>query len=295
MLGLVANSKALIDLTINKEDVVNLKNFLTASLLLTGLSTSTLATATATATAAAVSMPDEQKTAIEKIIHDYLVAHPEVLIEASQALQQQQQQVMQKEAQKAIETNADALFAAQLVVPGKPNISVVGNPNGKVTLVEFFDYQCIHCKKMAPVIKELIAKNESLRVIYKEFPIFGKSSETASRVALAAAMQGKYRAFHEALIQQQDKRLTDEIVMNTARAVGLDMKRVKADMESKSVANALKANRDLADKLHLLGTPAFIIAPTHNGKLPADTTPVFIPGAASQEAMQDFISKALQN
>ena len=120
---------------------------------------------------AADQMAPEQQKEIEKIVHDYLVNNPEVLVEVSQALQQKQQQNIQQQAKTGILENADQLFSGTL--------AVAGNPKGNVTLVEFFDYQCIHCKKMAPTIGELIKKDNNLRVIYKEFPIFGKSSESS--------------------------------------------------------------------------------------------------------------------
>lgn len=232
------------------------------------------------------SMSDVQKKEVEKVIHDYLVANPEVLLEASQALQQKQQQNMQQQAQSAIKDNTDQLFQGKM--------TVVGNPKGNVTIVEFFDYQCIHCKKMSPVIKSLIKKDGDLRVVYKEFPIFGKSSELASKAALAAGMQGKYQAMHNALIGV-DKRLNDKIVMDSAKSIGLDMKKFKEDMDGKEVAEILEANRALAEKLHLMGTPAFIVAATPDGQFKAGTEPSFIPGAASEESLQELIKKAAGN
>lgn len=231
-------------------------------------------------------MTDAQKKEVEKLVHDYLVANPEVLLEASQALQQKQQQNMQQQAQSAIKENTDQLFQG--------NMTIVGNPKGNVTIVEFFDYQCVHCKKMSPVLSSLIKKDNSLRVIYKEFPIFGKSSELASKAALAAGMQGKYQAMHHALISI-DKRLNDKLIMDSAKAIGLNMKKFKVDMESKEVAQVLEANRTLAEKLHLMGTPAFIVASTPDGQFKVGSEPSFIPGAASEEALQELIKKAAGN
>ena len=131
---------------------------------------------------------EPQKKEFEKIIHEYLVKNPEVLLEASQALQQKQQQAMQQQAQVAIKDNSKQLFTDSL--------TTMGNPKGDVTLVEFFDYQCVHCKKMSPLLNTLMKDKPNLRVIYKEFPIFGKNSEMAAKVALAAAMQGKYKEFN---------------------------------------------------------------------------------------------------
>jgi protein-disulfide isomerase len=232
---------------------------------------------------AADSMSPEQQKQVEKIVHDYLISNPEVLIEASQALQQKQQQNAQQQAKAAILENAAQLFGGKL--------SVAGNPKGNVTLVEFFDYQCIHCKKMLPVVAELIKKNDNLRVIYKEFPIFGDSSETAAKVALAAAMQGKYMQMHEALLKL-DQRLDDKLVMSTAKSVGLNMTTLQKDMDSQTVKDALAENRELAEKMHLMGTPAFVVASTPAGQFDTKSEPTFIPGGASEEALQDLIKKA---
>lgn len=235
---------------------------------------------------ASTPMSDAQKKDIQKVVHDYLVSNPEVLLEASQALQQKQQQNMQQQAQSAILENAEQLFQGKL--------TTAGNPKGNVTVVEFFDYQCIHCKKMSPTLDSLVKKDSDLRIIYKEFPIFGKGSEMASRVALAAGMQGKYQAMHEALFKL-DKRMDNKIVMEAAKSIGLDMAKLKTDMDSKEVTAILDDNRKLAEKLHLMGTPAFIVASTPNGTLKAGTEPSFIPGAASEESLQELIKKAAGN
>ena len=221
----------------------------------------------------------EQKKQVEQIVHDYLVNSPEVLLEASQALQQKQQQTMQKEAKSAILKHVNELLTEKLAVGG--------NPQGSVTLVEFFDYQCIHCKKMKPTIAELIKKDTNLRVVYKEFPIFGKTSEAA----LAAAMQGKYTALQDALLQL-NKPLDEKMVMDTAKSVGLNIDKLKVDMDSKAVADELDANRKLAEKMHLMGTPAIVVLSTPNGAFKSGTEPAFIPGAATPEALQALIDKA---
>lgn len=233
--------------------------------------------------AASSTLSTDQKKEVEQIVHEYLVKNPEVLVEVSQALQQKQQQSMQEKAKKAISDNADQLFTEKL--------TVVGNPNGNVTLVEFFDYQCIHCKKMKPVISELVKNNKNLRVIYKEFPIFGKNSELASKAALAAAMQGKYKAMQDALLSK-DKRLDKKEIMDAAKSAGLDIPQLKKDMDSKTVKNALMANRNLAENMNLMGTPAFIIASTPDGKFDKNSNPAFIPGAATKEALENLINKA---
>lgn len=228
-------------------------------------------------------MGQDQQKQMEQVIHDYLVSHPEVLVEASQALQQKQQHEMQTQAQSAIIEHAQPLL--------KGDLTVAGNPKGDVTLIEFFDYQCIHCKKMKPVVASLVEKNKNLRVIYKEFPIFGKTSEFASQAAVAAAKQGKYAAMQDALLKL-DKPLDEAMVMNAAKSVGLNTEQLKKDMDSKEVKDELAANRALAEKIHLMGTPAFIIASTPMGKFDVKTKPSFLPGGASETTMQDMINQA---
>ena len=242
----------------------------------------TLALGSTGLVAAEAPMSVPQKKQFEQMVHDYLVNNPEVLIEVSQVLQKKQQQEMQHEAQGAIKQYGKDIFSG--------NLTLMGNPKGNVTLVEFFDYQCIHCKKMGPVMDKLTKEDPRLRIIYKEFPIFGKTSELASRAALAAAMQGKYGAMHDALLAI-DKHLDEAMIMNAAKSVGLNIEQLKSDMNSKIVSDTLQSNKTLAEKLHLMGTPAFLIGSTPNGEYKADSNPEFIPGAASEETLQGLIKK----
>jgi protein-disulfide isomerase len=265
---------------------MKLKTILTAGALATTLVSQGLMAADVATAPVTSAMGDTQKKEIEQIIHDYLVTNPEVLIEASQVLQQKQQKTLQDQAKSAISENAASLFDGKL--------TTIGNPKGRVTVVEFFDYQCIHCKKMSPILNSLIKKDSDVRVIFKEFPIFGKSSELASRAALAAGMQGKYQAMHEALMKTE-KRLDDNVLMEIAKSVGLDTKKLKKDMDSKEVSDILDANRQVAEKLHLMGTPAFIVAATPDGKFKVGSEPSFVPGEASEEALQEMVKKAAGN
>jgi len=249
-------------------------------LLLVGAMASLIA---APAAMAEKSMSPEQQKEVEKVVHDYLVSNPEVLMEASQALQQKQQKNVQEQAKAAIFENSKQLFS------GKD--TVIGNKKGNVTVVEFFDYQCIHCKKMDKIVDGLVKKDKNLRVIYKEFPIFGKSSEVASQAALAAGMQGKYQQMHDALIKL-DKHLDEALVMKTAKDLGLNIAKLEKDMAGKEVAEQLDANRELAEKMHLMGTPAFVVASTPAGNFNAKSDPTFIPGAATEEILKNLISKA---
>ena len=229
------------------------------------------------------SFSDLQKGDIQVIVKEYLVQNPEILLEVSKALQQKQQKNLMQKANQAIDSNASEIFNSK-----SPE---TGNPKGDVTVVEFFDYQCSHCKKMAPVLKTLMDKNSNLRVVYKDFPIFGKSSTFASEAVLASQLQGKYHALHEALINKK-QRLSSAVVLKAADEVGINTTKLKADMKSEAVQKALLANRKLAEKLHLMGTPAFIIGSTPAGTFSIGSETFFIPGAASVETLTDLIVKA---
>lgn len=237
----------------------------------------------ASAENAASTLSDAQKTQIEKVVHDYLVNKPEVLIEASRALQQKQQDTMQKQAKGLIQENGEQLF--------KDSLATAGNPKGKVTVVEFFDYNCFHCKTMSPIMDSLLKKDPNIRVVYKDFPIFGKPSETAARAALAASLQNKnfYKQMHDALFNQKK----DADIMETAKSIhGLNIEKLKKDMDSPKVDGLLSENRQLGEKLHLMGTPAFIIAETPDGQFKSGSYVSFFPGALSEKKLEHVIKKA---
>ncbi len=253
-------------------------NILTISVLAAALTTS-LAYADAPQTFNAA-----QKGEIEQIIHTYLAKdHPEVLIEASQTLQTRQQAEVQKQAQSAIAQNGGALV--------KGTLTVAGNPKGDVTLVEFFDYACGHCIKMKPVINALIKKNSNLRVVFKEFPIFGKASETASRAAIVAAVHGKYMKFQNAAFKS-GQHLDEEAIDAIAKKIGLNMSTFKTEMQSKTVTDTLEDSRKLAESIHLMGTPAIMVIATPDGQFKPGSKAAFIPGASSEETLQNLIDNS---
>lgn len=231
---------------------------------------------------------DDQKTQIETIVHDYLIAHPDILIQMSQELQQQQYQQMQQKALTVIKDNSAQLFAAN-------GTQVAGNPNGTVTLVEFFDYQCVHCANVYRdhIIENLIKANPNLRVVYKEFPIFGEASVYASKAALAAAMQGKYLEMHAAIFNtgKIEGNLKPADVDAAAKKIGLNMEKLKKDMQNPQIKADLDADYKLAQALGLPGTPGFIIAPTPKTGNSAGKT-AFIPGLASADNLQQAINAA---
>lgn len=230
-----------------------------------------------------VNLSATQKTEVQQVIRDYLMTHPEILVDVSRELEKKQQAAMQTQAKSAILQNSDQLFSGKL--------TTIGNTKGNVTVVEFFDYQCGHCKRMKPIIASLLKKDSNLRVVYKEFPIFGKESEFAAQVAMAAGMQGKYQQMNEALLQL-DKNLDKALVLKTASDLGLNMQQLQKDITNPEIVAVLKQNKELAQKLKLMGTPAFIVAATPDGVFNAKLEPTLIPGGASEQTLQTMIDKA---
>ena len=164
---------------------------------------------------------------------------------------------------------------------------VSGNPKGKVTVVEFFDYQCSHCIDMVPVITNILQKNPSVRVVFKEFPIRGPLSERASRAALAANLQGKYWPLHHAMLTSNAP-LTDAVIFKLAKENGIDVDKLIVSMNSKAISKELDATQRLAQTLNISGTPAFFIGPT-NAKQTSDV--IFVLGQMDEKQLQQLIDK----
>lgn len=194
---------------------------------------------------------DAQKAGVEKIVHDYLVAHPEVLVEAMSVLRDRQQQAENEDRAKALKSNRTALF-------DDPAAPVAGNPKGNVSVVEFFDYSCPYCKSVEEDLHSLLKADGNVRLVLKEFPVLGANSVNAARAALAARAQGKYQEFHDALMTTRGQ-FTEDTILRIARSVGLDTDKLKEDMKAPEIEAALKANRGLAEALSIRGTPAFVI------------------------------------
>jgi protein-disulfide isomerase len=135
---------------------------------------------------------------------------------------------------------------------------IVGNSNGDVTVIEFFDYNCGYCKKAFPDVAQLIDKDKKVKLIPKEFPILAKGSEEASRVALAAKAQGKYWEFHRTMLESQGQ-ANEASALKVAEKLGLDMARLKKDMASPEVKKEIEDTRKLAAKLGIQGTPHFLV------------------------------------
>ncbi|MCH9643300.1 MAG: DsbA family protein [Gammaproteobacteria bacterium] len=215
---------------------------------------------------------------IQKIVHDYLVSNPNVLVEASQALQAQQMAQMQKAAMVAIAQNKAQLF-------NDPETPVAGNPNGSVYLVEFFDYQCGHCREMAAIVDKIIKDNPNVKVIFKDWPIFGGASKFAAQASIAAYMQSpsKFYAFHNALYQV-DPPLTSQTILDLASKNGLDVAKLSSDMKSPAIEKQLRENFQLAQALRFVGTPGFVLSNQQ------ETNFKYIPGATDEQTLQQNIT-----
>ena len=222
--------------------------------------------------AGAAELAPEQRREIESIIRDYLLQHPEVLIEAMRAAED-------KVKTEAGEKAKQALVARRSEIFDDPGTPVGGNAKGDVTLVEFFDYRCPYCKQVQPRLKELLAGDHQLRIAYKEFPILGSVSVAAARAALAAHRQSKYEAFHDAMMAASGQ-ITEDTVYQVADAVGLDVDRLKRDMSSPPIDAVLKANRALAEALDITGTPGFVIGDQ------------IVPGAIELSSLRDLVAGA---
>ncbi len=152
--------------------------------------------------------------------------------------------------------------------PGTP---MMGNPNGDVTIVEFFDYQCPFCKAAEPRLKELVKSDGNIKFVIKDFPILGSVSLTASKAALAAAMQGKHAEFHNAMMGHRGPLEDGARVFKIAANVGLDVERLKQDMNSTTVTDQLFENFNLARKLRINVIPGYIIKGKVLSGLSSDT------------------------
>jgi protein-disulfide isomerase len=192
-----------------------------------------------------------QRKELETIIKDILLNNPEIMLEVQNALESKMDKIQAERMAVAIKEHANELY--------RPTTSpIVGNAKGDVPVIEFFDYNCGYCKKAFSDVAQLVEKDKKVRLILKEFPILSKGSEEASRVALAARLQGKYWEFHRAMLENQGQ-ATEASALRVAEKLGLDMARLKKDMASPEVKKEIEDTRQLATKMGIQGTPHFIV------------------------------------
>lgn len=213
----------------------------------------------------------------ETMVHDYLTAHPEVLMEMSQALRAKQMAAQQERAKAAIAQHRAEVFSDAT----DPAVGAAAG-SGTVTVVEWFDSQCPWCKRLAPDLERLVAENKNVRLVYKEFPILGPGSETAAKAALASLRQGKYEAFHNALMADKtpEHQLAEPRILEIAKSIGLDIRALKADMVAPDIAAKVTANMALAKTIGISATPGLLIGDR------------LMPGAARYQALQQAVAEA---
>ncbi len=196
-------------------------------------------------------LSDAQRQEIDQRIHDYLMAHPEVIVESLQAYDEQRSQAEAAQQKQAILDRREDLLHA----PGDP---VGGNPQASFTIVEFFDYHCPYCKAVAADFLNAMQKDGNVRIVFKDFPILGDASVFAAKAALAADRQGKYVEFYRAVMALKGD-LSEAAVFGAAKAQGLDVDRLRQDMAAPEIEAQINRNYELARALGIRGTPAFIV------------------------------------
>lgn len=192
-----------------------------------------------------------QQDAIEKVVRNYLLKHPEVMMEMQDALQIKLRQAQTDKYKAFLTENHETIFR-------NPEDPVAGDPDGDITIVEFFDYNCSYCKKGMSDVQKLVETDKRVRVVFKELPVLSKGSEEASKVALAARRQGKYWDFHQAMFAHKGV-ANETSALAVAERLGLDMSRLKQDMVSDVIADEIRVSKQLSDKLNVVGTPHFLI------------------------------------
>ena len=209
---------------------------------------------------------------VKEIVLETLRENPEILLEVSEILQRKQQQA---EAARATQT----LGALRPQLENDPNAPVLGNPNGDVTVVEFFDYNCPYCRQAKPTVEALLAQDPNVRLVYREWPILGEGSVFAARAALASRNQGKYEEFHWAMMGMQG-RAEETSVLRIAESIGLDIDQLIIDMESPEIDQHFAASVELTKALGFGGTPSFVVGDA------------LVPGLIEIDAMTQLVDQA---
>jgi len=185
----------------------------------------------------------DDRARIERIVHDYVLDHPEILPQAMRNLQD-------RETGQVIAANRDQIFT--------PLASAwAGNPDPDLTIVEYFDYNCGFCRASLPTIADLLQRDRKLRIVFRELPVLSQASDVAARLSIVAARAGKFGAFHEALYKGGP--LSDATMDAALRTAGLDPAKVRAEAQDPSVETEIKTNYAVAKQLGITGTPSWVI------------------------------------
>lgn len=188
---------------------------------------------------------------VKQVVKDYLLNNPEIVKEAMD-------NYAIKEAEMKRQARIAKLATHRKALENDPNTPVLGNPNGDITIVEFFDYNCGYCKMMFPKVWDYVQKDGNIRWVLKDLPSLGETSDLAARAGLAAEKQGKYFEMHQAMMMHKGA-LTAEDINSYAKKIGLDMKKFEEDRKLQVFDMQLNANRTLATQFEFYGIPDFII------------------------------------
>jgi protein-disulfide isomerase len=224
------------------------------------------------APAHAQSLTAAQESEIRSLVREFLLRNPEVVVEALQAYDEKQKLEVASAQLTTIRQRQAEIFA-------DPQTPSSGAANADVTIVEFFDYRCQYCRQVQPTLAQIARSDQKLRIVYKELPILGPDSVVASRAALAANLQGQYLRMRTALLARRGP-LDEAAVFATATELGIDLVRLKADMNRPEIGAQIERNRALARDLGIRGTPAFVIGEQ------------IVPGAIDLETMQGLVARA---
>lgn len=208
---------------------------------------------------------------VRELVLETILANPEIIMEAVAILEQRQAEV-QASAQVEVLSNQRELLERD------PNAPVLGNPDGDVTVVEFFDYNCPYCKRAMEQVKGLIDADSNVRLVYREWPILGDGSVFAAKAALAARNQGKYEEFHWTLMAIKG-RAEEASVMRVANEVGLDIEQLRRDMEAPEVEEHIATSMRLTQSLGFNGTPSFVIGDA------------LVPGFVEQSQLEEYVAE----
>lgn len=191
------------------------------------------------------------KTAVESIVKEYILAHPDVLIQSLENQRMEAEKKMEEQAKAGVKTLLEELKTDEAV-------PYAGTKDAKFTVVEFFDYNCGYCKKAFEEIRTVLDEDKDIKIYLIDMPILGPSSLEASKWALAAHKQGKYFEFHKALMEHQGGK-DDKVLESKAKDAGLDIKKAIKDKNSEEIQNQIDANMKRAELLNITGTPGFVV------------------------------------
>lgn len=235
-------------------------------------------TFTAVATALALLLPlqvaaqDLSEDRVRELVLETIRDNPGIVMEAITILQS-------REAEAQAASQAEVLAGERETLERDPNAPVLGNPEGDVTVVEFFDYNCPYCRRVKPEIEALLEADPNVRLVYREWPILGEGSVFAARAALAAREQGLYEQFHWAMMAMNG-RANESSVLRIAEEVGLDVTQLRRDMEAPEVAEHIQTSMRLTQALGLNGTPSFVIGDA------------LVPGIVDVDQLQTLVTDA---